>query len=142
MKFALRALAVVVILLVAAGLVFYFNPLWVADQQVRLKLRREGVRSKYVEAGGYKMHYLEAPATNGTAGTPLLLVHGLGARAEDWSAMIPALAAKGFHVYAPDLLGYGRSARPDVSYSIAVQEAAVVQFMQALGLTRADVGGW
>ena len=36
MKFALRALVVVVILLVAAGLVFYFNPLWVADQQVRL----------------------------------------------------------------------------------------------------------
>jgi pimeloyl-ACP methyl ester carboxylesterase len=142
MKFAMRVLAVVVILLVAAGLVFYFNPLWVADQETRLKLWREGVRSRYVDVGGYKMHYLEAPATNGTAGTPLLLVHGLGARAEDWSAMIPALAAKGFHVYAPDLLGYGRSAQPDVSYSIAMQEGAVVQFMQAVGLTRADVGGW
>jgi len=92
--------------------------------------------------GGYRMHYLEAPASNGTAGTPLLLVHGLGARAEDWSAMIPALAAKGFHVYAPDLLGYGRSARPDVSYSIAMEETAVTEFMQAVGLTRADVGGW
>jgi pimeloyl-ACP methyl ester carboxylesterase len=142
MKFAMRVLAVVVILLVAAGLVFYFNPLWVADQETRLKLWCEGVRSRYVDVGGYKMHYLEAPATNGTAGTPLLLVHGLGARAEDWSAMIPALAAKGFHVYAPDLLGYGRSAQPDVSYSIAMQEGAVVQFMQAVGLTRADVGGW
>ena len=56
--------------------------------------------------------------------------------------MIPALAAKGFHVYAPDLLGYGRSAKPDVSYSIAMEETAVTQFMQAVGLTRADVGGW
>ena len=142
MKVALRVLAVVVILLVTAGLVFYFNPLWVADQQVRLKLRRAGVQSKYIEAGGYKMHYLEAPATNGTVGTPLLLVHGLGARSEDWSAMIPALAAKGFHVYVPDLLGFGRSAQPDVSYSIAVQEKAVTEFMKAVGLTRADVGGW
>ncbi len=142
MKFALRALAVVVIVFVGAGLVFYFNPLWVADQQIRLKLWREGVESKYVEAGGYQMHYLEAPATNGVEGTPLLLVHGLGARAEDWGAMIPKLAAKGFHVYAPDLLGYGRSPRPDVNYSIAMQETAVVQFMQAVGLTRADVGGW
>ncbi|HEY6412140.1 MAG TPA: alpha/beta hydrolase [Edaphobacter sp.] len=142
MKFALRVLAVVVILFVGAGLVFYFNPLWVADQQVRWKLWREGVQSKYVEAGGYRMHYLEAPPTNGTTGTPLLLVHGLGARAEDWQAMIPALAAKGFHVYAPDLVGYGRSAQPDVSYSIAMEETAVMQFMQAMGLSRADVGGW
>jgi pimeloyl-ACP methyl ester carboxylesterase len=142
MKFALRLLAVVVILFVVAGLVFYFNPLWVADQQVRWKLWRQGVQSKYVEAGGYRMHYLEALPPNGMPGTPLLLAHGLGARAEDWQAMIPALAAKGFHVYAPDLLGYGRSARPDVSYSITMEEEAVRQFMEAVGLQRADVGGW
>jgi pimeloyl-ACP methyl ester carboxylesterase len=142
MKFALRLLAVVVILFVVAGLVFYFNPLWVADQQVRWKLWRQGVQSKYVEAGGYRMHYLEALPPNGMPGTPLLLAHGLGARAEDWQAMIPALAAKGFHVYAPDLLGYGRSAQPDVSYSITMEEEAVRQFMEAVGLQRADVGGW
>jgi pimeloyl-ACP methyl ester carboxylesterase len=141
MKFALRALAGVLILAMVVWPVMYLKPLWVANQQVRLKLWREGVESKYVEVGGYKMHYLEARPQNGT-GTPLLLVHGLGARAEDWSAMIPALAAKGFHVYAPDLLGYGRSAKPDVSYSIAMEETAVTQFMQAVGLTRADVGGW
>jgi pimeloyl-ACP methyl ester carboxylesterase len=88
------------------------------------------------------MHYFEALPAKGTAGTPLVLVHGLGARGEDWAAMIPALAARGFHVYVPDLLGYGRSPRPDVSYSIAMQETAVVQFMQAIHLARADVGGW
>ena len=142
MKFALRVLAVVLILFVAAGLVLYFNPLWVADQQIRLKLWRAGVQSRYVKAGGYRMHYFEASPPNGRPGTPLLLVHGLGARAEDWQAMIPALAAKGFHVYAPDLLGYGRSPQPDVNYSIAIQETAVMQFMQAVGLSRADVGGW
>jgi len=142
MKLALRMLAVVVILLVAAGLVFYFSPLWVADQQVRLQLWRAGVQSKYVDVGGYRIHYFEALPAKGTAGTPLLLVHGLGARGEDWSAMIPAMAAKGFHVYAPDLLGYGRSPRPDVSYSIAMQETVVVQFMHAVHLAHADVGGW
>jgi pimeloyl-ACP methyl ester carboxylesterase len=69
-------------------------------------------------------------------------VHGLGARGEDWAAMIPALAAKGFHVYVPDLLGYGRSQKPDVSYSISLQEQTVVQFMQVMHVPRADVGGW
>jgi pimeloyl-ACP methyl ester carboxylesterase len=56
--------------------------------------------------------------------------------------MIPALAAKGFHVYAPDLIGYGRSPKPDVSYSISMEEAAVKQFMEAVHLSRVDVGGW
>jgi len=142
MKTVLRIVVLLLIVFAAVGLTFYYNPLWVADQLTRFHLWREGVQSKYVEAGGYRMHYFEALPAKGTAGTPLVLVHGLGARGEDWSAMIPALAAKGFHVYVPDLLGYGRSPRPDVSYSIAMQETAVVQFMQAVHLARADVGGW
>jgi pimeloyl-ACP methyl ester carboxylesterase len=98
------------------------------------------VKNEYVEAGGYRLHYFEAGRPEGK---PLVLVHGLGARGEDWRAMIPALAASGFHVYAPDLPGYGRSSRPaDASYSIAMEEAAVVSFMQAIHVTRADVGGW
>jgi pimeloyl-ACP methyl ester carboxylesterase len=57
--------------------------------------------------------------------------------------MILGLSARGFHVYAPDLPGYGRSAKPaDASYSISMEEAAVVGFMQAVHLQRADVGGW
>jgi pimeloyl-ACP methyl ester carboxylesterase len=141
MKFALRVVAFVVLLVVTAGLVFYRYPLWVADQQIRFHLWREGVKSEYVDAGGYRLHYFEAAPSNG-GGTPLVLVHGLGARGEDWAAMIPALAAQGFHVYAPDLLGYGRSAKPDVDYSISLAEQTVVQFMQAIHVPRADVGGW
>jgi pimeloyl-ACP methyl ester carboxylesterase len=142
MKFALRVVAVLVLLLVVAAGVFYFNPVWVADQQIRLRLWHEGVQSRYIVADGFRIHYFEALPPKGVSGTPLLLVHGLGARGEDWGAMIPALAAQGFHVYAPDLLGYGRSPRPDVSYSISMQETVVVQFMQAVHLARADVGGW
>ncbi len=142
MKFALRVVALLVLVAVAAGLIFYWYPLWVADQQIRFHLWREGVKSEYVEAGGYRLHYFEALPANGQAGTPLVLVHGLGARGEDWAAMIPALAAQGFHVYVPDLLGYGRSPKPDVDYSISLEEQTVAQFMQAVHVPRADVGGW
>src|SRR3954447_21360816 len=107
MKTALRIVALLLlVLVVAGGLVFYYNPLWVADQQTRLRLWHAGVQSKYVEAGGYRVHYFEALPAAGTAGTPLVLVHGLGARGEDWAEMIPSMAAKGFHVYVPDLIGY------------------------------------
>jgi pimeloyl-ACP methyl ester carboxylesterase len=138
MKLALRVVALLVLLAFVAGLVFYRYPLWVADQVTRFHLWRSGVKSEYIEAGGYKLHYFEA----GAGGTPLVLVHGLGARGEDWGAMIPALAASGFHVYAPDLLGYGRSPRPDVDYSISLEEQTVANFMQAVHVPRADVGGW
>src|ERR1700733_4293427 len=141
MKLALRVVAFLLLVVVAAGLIFYRYPLWVADQHTRFHLWRRGVKSEYVEAGGYRLHYFEAGPAGG-GGTPLLLVHGLGARVEDWGAMIPTLAAQGFHVYAPDLLGYGRSARPDVSYSISMQETLVVEFMRVMHLARADVGGW
>jgi pimeloyl-ACP methyl ester carboxylesterase len=141
MKFALRVVAFLVLLGIATGLVFYLHPLWVADQQIRFHLWREGVKSGYIEAGGYRLHYFEIAPANG-GGTPLVLVHGLGARGEDWGAMMPALAASGFHVYAPDLLGYGRSPKPDVDYSISLEEQTVVQFMQAMHVSRADVGGW
>jgi pimeloyl-ACP methyl ester carboxylesterase len=139
MKTALRLVAAVVLLAVIGGIAFYLNPLWFADRGTRFKLWREGVKSEYVEVDGYRLHYLEAgPAT----GTPLVLIHGLGSRAEDWAALIPGLAAQGFHLYVPDLLGYGRSPKPNVDYSIALETKTVAGFMQAVKVPRADVGGW
>ncbi len=43
-------------------------------------------------------------------------------------------------MWVPDLLGYGRSPRPDVDYSISLEEKTVVDFMQAVHVSRADVG--
>ncbi len=142
MKWALRVGAVLVLMVVAAALIFYRSPLWVGDQITRFRLWRAGVKSDSIEAGGYRLHYFEASPGGGGGGTPLVLVHGLGARGEDWAAMIPALAARGFHVYVPDLLGYGRSPKPNVDYSISMEEQVVTDFMQAVHVPRADIGGW
>jgi pimeloyl-ACP methyl ester carboxylesterase len=142
MKSVLRLAVAVFLLLIVFCAVFYEAPLWVADQQIRLNLWRQGVRGGYIEADGYRVHYFEAKPSSGGLGTPLLLIHGLGSRGEDWGSLVPQLAASGFHVYVPDLLGYGRSSRPDVDYSIATEEKLVVAFMQAAGIQKADVGGW
>ena len=135
-------LGIVLTLLIVAAFVAYRYPLVLAEQQIRYHLWRSGVDSEYASVGGYSIHYFEATPPAGEAGVPLLLVHGLGARGEDWSPLIPGLAAAGFHVYAPDLLGYGRSAHPDVDYSIRMQEQLVTDFMKVLHLDRADVAGW
>jgi len=139
-------LAVLLLAAVVGGLTFYLQPLWVADRMIGLHLRAQNVRSKYIDVDGYKIHYFEAlPPARLRAmgdGMPLVLIHGLGSRGEDWSSMIPSLAAAGFHVYVPDLLGYGRSSQPDVDYSISLEEKTVVDFLKAVDVDKADVGGW
>jgi pimeloyl-ACP methyl ester carboxylesterase len=147
MKILRRIALVLAISGLIAGAVIYWNPLWVVDQMTRLHLWRAGLRSAYVEAGGYRLHYFEGAPPDGSPGVPLLLVHGLGSRGEDFSAMMPTLMASGFHVYAPDLLGFGRSDQPNVAYSMALEENVLLSFIQAVHLPRADMvgysmGGW
>jgi pimeloyl-ACP methyl ester carboxylesterase len=142
MKTAFRLGTLIVLILIVCGAVFYENPLGVADEKIRLNLWCQGVESRYVEVGPYRIHYFEAKPSRGSQDTPLVLIHGLGSRGEDWSLLIPSLASAGFHVYAPDLLGFGRSPKPDVDYSISLQENLVADFMHTVGVPRADVGGW
>src|SRR3954454_13477214 len=48
---------------------------------------------------------------------PILLLHGQNAAASAWEMREPfARLSEHFHVYAPDLLGYGLSDRPDIEY--------------------------
>ena len=142
MKTFLKLAALLLLLFVAGAATFYLHPLFVSDTIIRSKLWRAGVKSEYVEAGGYRLHYLEALPPANAPNRPILLIHGLGSRGEDWAPLIPGLAAAGFHVYAPDLLGYGRSPRPDVDYSMRLEEKVVVDFMNAMHLARPDVAGW
>jgi pimeloyl-ACP methyl ester carboxylesterase len=138
MKTAYRAAWFLFLLLCTAAAVFYYDPLWVHDEQVDYRLWRAGVHSRYITADGHRIHYFEA----GSSGTSLVLVHGLGDRAESWAPLLPSLAAAGFHVYAPDLLGYGRSDKPNLTYSISLEEMTVLDFMHVVGVTRADLDGW
>ncbi len=132
-----RLLTTVLVVVVALGGVFYWRPLWVIDGATRVRLRLAGVRSEYVRLGSYRIHYLA-----GGQGKPLVLVHGLGGKAENWALLIPSFMRHGYRVYAPDLLGYGRSDRPDVDYSIALQTDVLLQFFESQRLTQADLGGW
>jgi pimeloyl-ACP methyl ester carboxylesterase len=66
-----------------------------------------GIRARIVAGvNGLDMHLLEA----GEPGRPaLLLLHGFPELAYSWRKVMPALAAAGFHVIAPDQRGYGRT---------------------------------
>jgi len=133
-------LGAVLALAVVAGVGFHERPVSCFNAFTYLQEDLAGVQSKSVMVEGQRMHYL---AAGRAAGPVVVLVHGLGGRAEDWIDLLPHLTRAGFRVYMPDLLGYGRSARPaDFSYSVRDEAAAVVGFMDALGLKQVDLGGW
>lgn len=79
-------------------------------------LRPAGIRAGFAPNGnGLTLHYLEAGFE--TAGRPrLLLLHGFPELAYSWRKVMPALAAAGFHVIAPDQRGYGRTVGWDPAY--------------------------
>lgn len=137
-----RLLGVAVALVAALAVFAYARPVTLLEASGELLLRLRGVRSEHAQAGPYGLRYLEAGS-----GPPLVLVHGLGSSAmQDWGRLMAPLG-RSFHVYAPDLPGFGRSERPDVPYGIPLQVEAVRAFMAAVGVSRARVvgnsmGGW
>lgn len=128
------------ILLILAGIAFWRRPLDFFDNLTYLEEAFTGVQHRWAWVDGQRMHYeVLGPAD----GAPIVLVHGLGGRAEDWRALAPYFAKAGYRVYMPDLIGYGRSAQPrDFSYSIHDEAALVRGFIDVLGLKRVDLGGW
>lgn len=75
-------------------------------------------------------------------GPPVLLLHGFPDTAETFEAQMEALAASGFSVYAPTLMGYEpASFSPDGRYFIGRVARHVVELADALGLARFHVVG-
>ena len=80
------------------------------DDYLARSIARPG-QSRYVDATGIRIHYLEWP---GPAGAPtLLLLHGFLAHAHWWDFVAPWLA-EDFRVIAPDFGGMGDSGRRPV----------------------------
>lgn len=69
----------------------------------------------YWQWRGQSIHYVKAGERHDDR-PPLLLVHGFGASTDHWRKNIAGLQHD-FEVWAIDLLGFGRSAKPDLSYS-------------------------
>ncbi len=106
---------------------------------IPLRLVLAGAESRSTTVEGYRIHYdVLGPAS----GPPVVLVHGLGGRAEEWLGLAHYLVKAGYRVYLPDLPGYGSSDKPaEFSYSVADEAAVVVGFMDAMGLKQVDLGG-
>ena len=97
-----------------------------------------GIRSRFVDdINGLSMHVLEAGFE--TKGRPcVLLLHGFPELAFSWRKVMPALAAAGYHVIAPDQRGYGRTTGWDANYDGDLASFRLLNLVRdALGLVSA-----
>lgn len=88
-------------------------------------VRAAGIRTSFLEAG---------------QGPPVILLHGLGATNASLLTTLWDLA-EDHRVIAPDLPGFGDSAKPLRAYHAAFFSGWLEGFLDALGIERADVVG-
>lgn len=70
---------------------------------------------------------------------PVILLHGLPTHSYSWRKILPALASQGTRAIAPDLIGFGLSAKPErreFAYTPDAFITALAEFIQALEIER------
>ena len=98
----------------------------------------EGVRARILPGiNGLDIHLLEAGFE--PKGRPaVLLLHGFPEIAYSWRKVLPALAAAGYHAFAPDQRGYGRTTGWDASYDGDLASFRVLNLLRdAMGVVTA-----
>lgn len=96
------------------------------------------IEHRFVEVGGLRVHLRESPGD----GPAVLLLPGgvLDSTALTWRHVLEALP-RHYHALVPDLPGYGRSAKPDASYSTDYFIDFVCGLLDGLGLERVHLFG-
>jgi haloalkane dehalogenase len=93
------------------------------------------------EGGRLRVHYIDEGPRD--ARDCLLLMHGEPSWCYLYRRMIPIFAAAGHRVIAPDLIGFGRSDKPDKRTDYTYQRHVdwMTSFMEAIGLNHATLVG-
>ncbi len=96
---------------------------------------------KTITVFGQSIHYFDMGA-----GPVVVLLHGLGSRKEDWLPVLEPMAQK-YRLLVPDQIGFGRSDKPLLDYSIQTYVDFMNEFLRQLKVEKASLvgeslGGW
>src|SRR5262245_48258361 len=91
--------------------------------------------SRFAEANGVRLHYLAAGK-----GEPIILLHGYAQNSHMWRPVIAQLAKTNM-VIAPDLRGFGQSAKPAGGYDKKTMAQDLHALAASLGHKRTRIAG-
>lgn len=94
--------------------------------------------SNYIDVYGSRMHYIEQGE-----GDPILFLHSVPVSSYVWRNVIPHIATLG-RCIAPDLIGLGKSDKPNIEYTIDDHIKYINKFIETLKLKRITlvIHGW
>ncbi len=98
--------------------------------------RLPAVRRGYADTAAGQVHYRTAGE-----GDPVVLMHWAPSSGRQHLELITELAARRYQVFAPDLIGYGDSDKPDRLWSIADHATNLGQLLDAVRLDAAFLYG-
>jgi pimeloyl-ACP methyl ester carboxylesterase len=95
-----------------------------------------GFEDRYTNVGNMNTRYWSA----GEKGSTVILLHGVGCSVEFWERNIAALARE-HRVFAVDIVGFGRTDKPEVVYTFELMADFVIDFMKTMGIDKASLVG-
>jgi pimeloyl-ACP methyl ester carboxylesterase len=88
-----------------------------------------------------RMAFMDVAPSGAANGRTVVLLHGGNYWAASWERTIDALSEAGFRVVAVDQIGYGRSSKPIIPYSLDMHAANTHRVLEHLGIERAAMVG-
>src|SRR5688572_2520349 len=65
-----------------------------------------------------RMAYMDVPPVGQPNGRAVVLLHGMNFFGEYWAGTVDVLRREGFRVIVPDQVGFGRSSKPNMPYTL------------------------
>lgn len=90
---------------------------------------------KTITVFGQSIHYFDLGS-----GPVVVLLHGLGSHKEDWVPVLEPMAQK-YRLLVPDQIGFGRSDKPLLDYSIQTYVDFLNEFLRQLKVEKASLVG-
>jgi len=96
---------------------------------------------KTITVFGQSIHYFDMGS-----GPVVVLLHGLGSRKDDWLPVLEPMAQK-YRLLVPDQIGFGRSDKPLLDYSVQTYVDFLNEFLRQMKVEKASLvgeslGGW
>jgi pimeloyl-ACP methyl ester carboxylesterase len=92
-----------------------------------------------LEGHDVRMAYMDVAPLATPNGRSVVLLHGMNFFGEAWTETVEILRKEGYRVVVPDQIGYGRSSKPILHYSISTHAANTKRLIDHLGIKTTDI---
>ncbi len=92
-----------------------------------------------LEGEDVRMAYMDVAPSGTPNGKNVILLHGMNFFGETWATTIEILRKEGYRVVAIDQIGYGRSSKPILHYTISTHASNTKKLLDHLNIKTTDI---